>query len=525
MGFLLLLGILATAAAGKAVLFDTICPDAFSHLRVAAQLQSDGVGPLVDRLSFASRPRAWSPYSWLAELGMKSLWDRGGYRGALAAQAALQAIFILTVALGCRAARRADEPRSRYIPSPRAAKGEMPPPPCYLSAALATTLAGALSLPYLGFRPSTGALLILAVCAWLLVRDRACRERSRAVWLAIPLTALAINLHPYALAMPAWVLALLIGAAWERLFVALPPERPEAERRVSRYLLLLIATSAACLATPMLPGIIEALLRFSTADPMLRFAIGAEPRAHFHGPVARLTISAGVLAALILLLNRRRLRAGELVWLLFGGVLVMRLDRFTPLLAMSAGPMLAVVLPRLGDRPLAFPLVRVGLAGCLAFAVTRVALGFPAPGRPFDQWVNRRGPATAGYPTAAADFVAANVRPTSGRLISEIAWGGYLEWRLGDRYQLLLDGRTHLFTPEFWKATYLSDPDRRRAFLEQVNADAAVLPAGRSVFRASLAHLGWTSVYRDDRAEVMVPPATPEREARRLEMVSAGGTE
>jgi hypothetical protein len=91
--------------------------------------------------------------------------------------------------------------------------------------------------------------------------------------------------------------------------------------------------------------------------------------------------------------------------------------------------------------------------------------------------------------------------------VNEFTWGGYLEYRLGGRYQVLLDGRTQLFAPEFWRATYLAGPDPRLRFLADVRADAAVVPAGSSVFRHALVQLGWRPVYHDDRAEVLLPPA------------------
>ena len=55
-------------------------------------------------------------------------------------------------------------------------------------------------------------------------------------------------------------------------------------------------------------------------------------------------------------------------------------------------------------------------------------------------------------------------------------------------------------------ATYLNGQEDRRRFLAHVRADAAILPARSSLFRHSLVRLGWTSVYRDERAEVLVPP-------------------
>jgi hypothetical protein len=68
-GAALLVALIALASAGKAVVFDTLDPDCFWHLRVAEQLQAHGVGPLVDDLSFASTREPWTPYSWLRSWG------------------------------------------------------------------------------------------------------------------------------------------------------------------------------------------------------------------------------------------------------------------------------------------------------------------------------------------------------------------------------------------------------------------------------------------------------------------------
>src|SRR5829696_4979066 len=117
-GFLALMGLIALVAAGKAVLFDTLDPDCFWHLRVAEQLEAEGVRPLVDRLSFASVQTPWTPYSWLAELAMKAVWDGGGWRAAVAVQALMQAAFVAAVGLACGAARAVRCKRSRFLPAP-----------------------------------------------------------------------------------------------------------------------------------------------------------------------------------------------------------------------------------------------------------------------------------------------------------------------------------------------------------------------------------------------------------------------
>jgi hypothetical protein len=185
------------------------------------------------------------------------------------------------------------------------------------------------------------------------------------------------------------------------------------------------------------------------------------------------------------------------------------MGRLAPVFAISAAPFLAALLPRLSDRVLGRPFVLTAVAVVLAIGLWRVGSAFPGPSEPMDAWANRNGPDTPGYPTAAAAYVDANIPPKLGRLINEYTWGGYIQWRLGGRFQALLDGRTNLYTREFWHATYIgSDVDRLR-FFAKVRADAAILPVDRSAFRDTLAALGWCTVYRDERAEVLVPPQMP----------------
>ncbi|HSI32061.1 MAG TPA: hypothetical protein VK986_00595, partial [Tepidisphaeraceae bacterium] len=207
----LLVALIALAAAAKPVLFDTLDPDCFWHLRVADQLVRDGVRPLVDDLSFASDKAPWTPYSWLAELGMKSVWDVGGYRAAVLVHALMNAAFVMLVALTCE----------------RAAGDR---PGAVTGIVAATAVATFVSLPYLSFRPATLAIVLLAGVAYLLVRDRtahakahwACtvgsgddqtrRSGTRAVWFIVPITALLANVHLFAFLVPIWTGCLWVGA-------------------------------------------------------------------------------------------------------------------------------------------------------------------------------------------------------------------------------------------------------------------------------------------------------------------------
>jgi hypothetical protein len=523
----LLVGLVALVAAGKAVLFDTLDPDCFIHLLAADQLLNDGIGPLSDRQSFASALQPWPPYSWLAEIGMKFLWDRSGYRGAIIAHALLAAAIVGVVAASCvvkapgAASEEDDLGGEREYEREVADPVKTPPRVSRLSAALATAFAAFLSLPYLSFRPVTAAVLLLAVGVLLLFRDRRLGERSLAVWLVVPLTALTVNVHLFAVAMPLFVGSLFLGALWERRGAFDPPDWPEADRRASRYALLLTGTLLACLATPMIASFPSAFIHMQS-DPIVSSSVIAEYQPFYYGPLG---LVAAALVGLLLLAafnNRQRLRSGEAILLLVVFALLMRMGRFAPLFAVATAPILATVLPRFSDRLLGGRAVWALVAIVLGFGAWRVVGAFPGPTVPLEQWVNRHGPDTPGYPCAAAEYVERHVRPVTGRLVNEFTWGGYLEWRFRDRYLALLDGRTQCFSPELWRVTYLSSYETRKDFLSRVRADVAVLPAERSVFREALVELGWTQAYVDERAEVLVPP--PGRASRLEAGVEAAWT-
>jgi hypothetical protein len=140
----------------------------------------------------------------------------------------------------------------------------------------------------------------------------------------------------------------------------------------------------------------------------------------------------------------------------------------------------------------------------------RVWEEFPGPSMTFDHWLERNGAMMPGYPARAARFVEQVVPRRTGRMINEYSWGGYLSWRLGPKFQVLLDGRTNLIPPEFWRKSYLSkNPEEVGAFLASLDADVAVLPTGASRFQAPLEAAGWKVALLEPRATVLVPPGVP----------------
>lgn len=494
------MGLVLLFAAAKPVLFDTLDPDCFWHLRVGEQLVREGVGPLRDHLSFSSQAEPWTPYSWLAEIGMYRLWSVGGLRAVIGVTSVVFAAIFAFVALICREAVAGaldDGPEDAIHRDRR---------PRPLATVLCTTFAAALSLPYLSFRPVTAVILLLALNTWLLLRDRRTGERSRAVWAIVPVTALGINLHLFAALTPMWCGALLVGAAWERLALLDKADVLDANRSLIRYGSLTLLTGLACLATPMLLGAWRAAVHYGWHDPMVASDYIAELRPFTSGLAGKLSLLLVVGLVTCLVRHHRRLRMGELLWLAFGFLLLLKFGRFAPMFALIAAPVLAVTMPALSDAVLARPPLRYATLIVLCLMGYRVVTSLPGRDATIETWVNRNGPQAPGYPVEAAKFVATSVPRQTGHILNEFDWGGYLEWQLGSRYQTLLDGRTQVFPPQFWQTIYLSDDTSRRQFFASTPADAAVLPAEKSVFKSSLVQLGWKVVHKDDRAEVLMPP-------------------
>ena len=461
-GFWLFVACVAAVCASKTVLSDTLDPDLFWHLRVAEQLRAEGIGPIVDKLSFASIKEPWTPYSWLAELFMEFCWRTLGWQSAVAIEAVAVVAIIVLIAMCCLEVAGRDR---------------------RMNCAIGTVVGALFATPYLAFRPVTFAIVLLGLIAWLVLRDLRLDERSRAVWLVVPLTALCTNIHLAAVVAPVWVACLLVRTAKER-------ER----RRMIRCTALFGATVLASLATPMLRGVVRTGWHYLTSDVMVRS--GGIEEVQPLGPV----MLALMLAVISVALFRRGQRVGEALWLLVAALMMMRMSRFAPMFAFIAAPQVAAALPRMPDAVFARRPVVAMLAVALFVSTIRITAGFPWT-TPMNLWVNRRFPV---YPTAAADYV--DTSPRAGRLINEFNWGGYLAWRLGDKYQVFVDGRTQLYDEKFWRATYLGTDADIAAAIKQSNADVAIIPRRKSRFRAAIESLGWRCVHQDDVAEVFEKP-------------------
>jgi hypothetical protein len=463
-----MIGLLMLLTAGKAIGVDNLDPDFFWHLRVAGQLSEQGVRPLVDSMSFNAITEPWVPYSWLAQRFMLWVWESWGVSGVLVIDAFCSALFVLLLALACRSV----------------APGN---PFAWVAGAAAATL---FSLSYTSFRPATFALTLLACVVWLVLRDRA--NRSQLVWLCPPLFVLLANVHLYALVGVALLWAYAAGCLIDR--------RPGSRR----VMVLALACGLGSLMTPLLPGVIEQMHRYRAQDVMVASGLISEMRP-FYASTGGLLLTAVVVAVVGSALGARRTCWAMLLPLGLATCLLMQWGRFAPIWALVAVPTMASLIPTVRLGLIERKPTRIALASLCGLVLLGVLTAVPAPTTSTDDFVQRFEGGLV-YPVAAARFVEGHVEPASGRLINEFTWGGYLAWRLGDRYQVFVDGRTQLYDADFWHETYVGREKPSPQVFERARADVAIIPAERSRFDTTLREMGWVEVYRDAVAVVLTPP-------------------
>jgi hypothetical protein len=484
-GFCWALALLLCVPAAKAVLADSIDPDFFWHVRVAEQLLAEGIGPVSEPFSFMSNPGPWTPFSWLGELLMKWTYDATGLAGVVGVHALCGIVFFGFIAMASLEATRQLAGARRYV-----------------ATLIVVGFAMLMSLPFLSFRPVTMALALMSVMHWLLWRDR--RTNDRAVWLLVPATLLLTNLHLYVILWIAGLWARAVGRSLDGWCGAI--NDAGALKRTWR---LTVACSIAALGTPMLPGCIRNAIWFRAEDPMVLHALVAEITPFYAGALGMVLLAGVIGIAWLAVKSRRNLGFENLFWLMAAMVFLFQMGRFASVFALIAMPIAAAVLPALPERVLARrPLRLAMMLGALAMAV-RIVTSLPTPHTSMDAWLTRNGEAdNLRYPTDAARFVEQSVPRLTGRLFNELTWGGYLIWRLGDRYQVFMDGRTLVYPPQFWTDLYVTQGEAKREILRGESADAAILPVSLSRLAEPLRELGWRKVYADDRALVLVPPGS-----------------
>jgi hypothetical protein len=367
--------------------------------------------------------------------------------------------------------------------------------------------------------------LLVAVCAFFLTR--VALRSGAPVIVAVPVTCAALILseivwtdrpHLFTLALFPLLLDLLLlaRAGRFRLLLAVPPlillwtnlhggyavglalvgiftlEALLLRRNFVAFAITAATAFAASLVDPGSLGL-GAAAAHATAPP--RFIVEESPP-DVTRP-AGFVFAAFIIGALVLAMRA----GGSLLDLLMLAPLLwlgMSAQRHMPYFAFVAVPFISAALPR-AWAPLEAWLARrrpyprgavVGFgAGVVAMALVSLAFVPNAP--------NERA-----YPTTALDAL----RSTSGVLLHEYDWGGYLIWRAPER-PVFIDGRLFPFMPDVfadWREAVELGP-RWKQVLDRYNVAQVLLRPDRALVSA-LREQGWRVVTEDARAVLLERP-------------------
>jgi hypothetical protein len=442
----------AAAAFAIAVSLPGGDPDTYWHLASGKWMVEHGQLLRADVFSSTANGAPYSVGEWLGELAIYGAYVLGGWAGIALLRATLIAIgafFVTRVAL-------------RAAPAP--------------FALAITALALALSEITWTDRPQLFTFALFPLVLELLTVARA--GRTRLLFVVPPLILLWTNLHGgYAL-----------GLALVAIFAA---EAVLTRRNAMPFAAAAVLGLAASFVDPGSLGL-GAAAAHATSPP--RFIVEEAPPDVLRP--AGFVFALFGLATLGLALARggTLLDALLLVPLLWLGLSA---QRHMPYFALAATPYIAEALAELwwrwrpGSR---FALPRPVIVGVGAGLVAMVAASVATA--PF-------APIETQYPTAAR----AKLATTSGNLLNEYDWGGYLIWRVPER-PVFIDGRLFLFLPDVLRE-YEEMVFVRPGWRDQLDrhAIAQVLLRPDRPLVAALRELGWTVVSEDPTALLLQRPS------------------
>lgn len=329
-------------------------------------------------------------------------------------------------------------------------------------------------------RAQTLAILFFAATAWLLQTPG--RPGPRLTALAV-VASLWANVH---------------GSFWlgPALAVLLLTHR--------RTCFLALAVFVQCIGTLVNPNGVD-IYRYViavVANPVVRGAI-TEWQPPTLADVSGAAFYCSLLATTVLVLrSRRRLEALTLLFFAALGLIAVRNIAWWGIVAAPVWASYVTVPQR---RPSS------GRPG-LNIALVSAMLMFALFSIPWSKGLNpllpasRRALVSSDLPEGAAGYLA--TEGPGGHVFSFQPWGGYLEWRLWPRHQLLVDGRIELRPSEVWEdyarisagdATWQRRLEKHEIQVLVLNIDAQ--PTLISAVRESPA---WASIYGDSVAVIYV---------------------
>jgi hypothetical protein len=452
------------------------------HIRTGQYILAQHTVPHQDLFSFSKPGEPWFAWEWLADVLYGWLFGIGGLKAVVLFAGVLIAAYA-TLLLRYTIWRGSNT----------------------LLAALMILLAvGGSSMHFLA-RPHLFTLLFLPASLWLIEADR--RERTRFLWLLIPLTALWANLHGGFVVFLACLALLVVGSAMEAF---LGRGRLEA---AGRYALLFLGCSAASFINPYGAALHVHIISYLRADWIKNLV------QEFQAPTFRtegqlqfeILLFAGLVVTGFLLQKRR---VTEALWLLFLAHSSITSVRHAPLYAAVAAPLVASELSTwwrtFADRSKKSSLLRIlhqlGEDIAPAFrwtsvwpaAVVVVLIFLNAP----VQWP-RDFPSEM-FPVAMVQENADLLR--SGRLLTTDQWGDYMIFRYYPQQKVFVDGRSD-FYGESLGTEYihlLQGQYDWQAILARHGFEVALLPSNWPLSQLLKLDPSWRVVKDDSRSVLFV---------------------
>ncbi len=390
----------------------------FWHLRNGLDILDTGTVRTTDPFTHTMCGREWLQQEWGAEVAMALSWRMGGEAGPVLLKALLVTAAI--VLAGLEARRRGADWRA---------------------VAFVGVLWLALSHPRWVARPHVTTIMFFSLYLFLVPRIR---QRGLVAGLAVfvPLQVLWANCHA--------------GFVMGPFLLALPLADDLAGRRWGSALRWAPLPGAALAVSVVHPNGIGSL-RYLTgflSQPLFRQTIREwwspfDPRYQPGLPLSRTAfalILLTVLAAVMVWRRRKRVRPSTIVGLVALTLASAMASRNIELLSMAGLAWLAPLAGRRVNRWLACGLLAAAAAVPFLFGVPREV----GPSRNLGVSVD-----WSIYPRETSHFLEEHPGLLAGTLFNTHEIAGYLEYRLGERLPLYMDGRCLLY-PESFHAEYLA---------------------------------------------------------------------
>jgi hypothetical protein len=450
------------------------------HIRAGQWMLEHARVPAADLFSFSKPGAPWFAWEWLTDIAFALLHGWAGLKGVVLVAGLMIAAWT-TVLLRHAVWRGANA----FVA---------------LGLAMAAFTAGMI---HYHARPHVVTLLLVAVTAWLLDADR--RQRTRALWLLVPLTALWTNLHGGWLVLPVLVGLAAVGTAVER-----------GVHESLRYVALFAGCSLATLANPYGPALHVHTLQY-LQDDWIRKVVGEFQAPSFRGEAMasfEFLLMAGLIGIVPLLRARR---VTETLWLLFFAHASLTSARHITVYVTVAAPILAGLASDawrgwVATRPrksaariledVALDLVpglrRIGGASAAFVMLLVIGQG---------DWL--KWPADFPKDFFPADIVSTHAdRLASARVLTKDQWADYLIYRSWPTQKVFFDGRSDFYGPKLFDA-YDDMAMGRANWREQMNRHGInlVLAPVKWPLVTVLKQAGW-HVLAEDKEAVLLEPNT-----------------